>query len=371
MHDTTFMSANSSIDTISQDEALYSETVEMLSNNNYTDARTNFKSLIDEYPSPDFIYSSEYYLYDCYCGLDTSFDQSETDVLFGDLKQYLQAKISSGNYDDDFEDNAYYLILMCDNRMENYNSALTGYEFISLYHPDADRRIQASWEYDNIENIMNGSGGGEKDFGLNSQSFENEIDNRYARINEYADNDPATAKIRQNYRKANDEKKIIKEQSENNTKTFLNIYNRDRSFENDEKLIERAKQNLYLSKRSGKEEKERRRFEDLKLILNPDNVKLAAKESDNLIPIQYSLLQNYPNPFNPVTKISFELPNDAKVKLVVYDLLGREIKSIVNSQLTTGKYTFEFDGNNFSSGVYFYKITAADFTAVKRMVLIK
>ncbi|HMS64079.1 MAG TPA: T9SS type A sorting domain-containing protein [Ignavibacteria bacterium] len=74
---------------------------------------------------------------------------------------------------------------------------------------------------------------------------------------------------------------------------------------------------------------------------------------------------------NSVTKISFELPYDAKVKLVVYDLLGREIKSIFNNQLTRGKYTFEFDGSNFSSGIYFYKLTARDFTAVKRMVLLK
>lgn len=107
------------------------------------------------------------------------------------------------------------------------------------------------------------------------------------------------------------------------------------------------------------------------MILNPENIQPKAKESDNLIPVQYSLSQNYPNLFNPVTKISFELPNDAKVKLVVYDLLGREIKSIVNSQLTTGKYTFEFNGNNFSSGVYFYKFEAGEFSAVKRMVLIK
>jgi hypothetical protein len=97
----------------------------------------------------------------------------------------------------------------------------------------------------------------------------------------------------------------------------------------------------------------------------------VAQDIKNLIPTEYYLSQNYPNPFNPVTKISFDLPDDVKVKLIVYDLLGREVKSIVNSQLTTGKYTFLFDGRNLASGVYFYRLVAGDFTAVKRMVLVK
>jgi len=104
----------------------------------------------------------------------------------------------------------------------------------------------------------------------------------------------------------------------------------------------------------------------------------VKKDIKSIIPTEYHLSQNYPNPFNPITKISFDLPNDAKVKLTVYDLLGREIKSIVNNVLTTGRYTFEFDGSNFASGVYFYriavhsdKLSTGDFTGVKRMVLVK
>lgn len=225
INDTTFISDYDSTDIISDDESLYSEAVELLSDGTYTEAITNFKSLIDEFPASDFIYSSEYYLYDSYCGLDTSSDQSVTDVLFGDLKQYLQAKISSGNYDDDFEDNAYYLILMCDNKMENYNSALTGYEFISLYHPDADRRIQASWEYDNIESLMNGSGGGERDLEIGISNLEIDVNRRLERINEFTDNDPVTAKIRQNYKKANEEKKTINEKKEINNSNIQIVKN--------------------------------------------------------------------------------------------------------------------------------------------------
>jgi hypothetical protein len=87
------------------------------------------------------------------------------------------------------------------------------------------------------------------------------------------------------------------------------------------------------------------------------------------------LLQNYPNPFNPVTKINYELPKDAKVKLVIYDILGREMKSLVNNEFkTAGRYTVEFNGTQFASGVYFYRIQVeggSSYTAVKKMVLLK
>jgi hypothetical protein len=88
----------------------------------------------------------------------------------------------------------------------------------------------------------------------------------------------------------------------------------------------------------------------------------------------YILSQNYPNPFNPVTKINYELPKDGKVKLVIYDILGREIKTLVNEFKQTGRYTVEFNGTQFASGVYFYRIQVEDgksFTQVKKMVLIK
>ena len=85
----------------------------------------------------------------------------------------------------------------------------------------------------------------------------------------------------------------------------------------------------------------------------------------------FKLSQNYPNPFNPETKINYELPNDGKVKLMIYDVLGREIKTLVNEVKQAGKYTVEFNGSNFASGVYFYRIESGKFTEVKRMVLVK
>lgn len=85
----------------------------------------------------------------------------------------------------------------------------------------------------------------------------------------------------------------------------------------------------------------------------------------------FKLMQNYPNPFNPVTKINFDVPKQSKVMLTVFDVLGREIKTIVNADLTAGSYSYDFDAGNLSSGVYFYKLSADNFSAVKKMVLLR
>jgi len=88
-------------------------------------------------------------------------------------------------------------------------------------------------------------------------------------------------------------------------------------------------------------------------------------------PNKFNLSQNYPNPFNPATKISFDLPRNAKVKLSVYDITGKLAGELVNEQRAAGYYTVEFNGASLSSGTYFYAIEAGDFKSVKKMVLIK
>jgi photosystem II stability/assembly factor-like uncharacterized protein len=90
-----------------------------------------------------------------------------------------------------------------------------------------------------------------------------------------------------------------------------------------------------------------------------------------LIPERLSLSQNFPNPFNPVTTITYEIPERGFVSLKVYDLLGREVATLVNEEKPAGKYDVEFDGKNFSSGLYFYKLKAYEFVWTKKMILIK
>jgi len=92
------------------------------------------------------------------------------------------------------------------------------------------------------------------------------------------------------------------------------------------------------------------------------------------IPTEFNIYNNYPNPFNPVTKITFDLPKDTEVKLVVYDVFGREITRLLNSEFKhAGKHIINFDAMkyNLASGVYFYRIETDKYTAVKKMILLK
>lgn len=92
---------------------------------------------------------------------------------------------------------------------------------------------------------------------------------------------------------------------------------------------------------------------------------------NNNIPNRFSLEQNYPNPFNPVTKIKYALAKNEFVKVTVFDVLGRQVADLVNKNQEAGIYSVEFDGSNFASGLYLYRIEAGSFTDVKKMMLIK
>jgi len=97
----------------------------------------------------------------------------------------------------------------------------------------------------------------------------------------------------------------------------------------------------------------------------------AGYEVKSEFPSKFSLHQNYPNPFNPSTFIEFELPYRTRVKLIIYDSLGREIKTLLNAELDAGKHRVKFDSNGLPSGVYFYRLIGDKFNDVKKMVLIK
>lgn len=109
-----------------------------------------------------------------------------------------------------------------------------------------------------------------------------------------------------------------------------------------------------------------------------DDIKLTAYQttplaigSEGETPVSYKLSQNYPNPFNPVTLINFAIPKTGFVSLKVYDLLGKEVSSLVNETKAAGNYNVMFDASNLSSGIYFYKLETSSFTDTKKMVIIK
>jgi hypothetical protein len=104
---------------------------------------------------------------------------------------------------------------------------------------------------------------------------------------------------------------------------------------------------------------------------------LVPVKNPNNYPKQFILYNNYPNPFNPVTTIMFNIPVGSKVTVVVYDINGRKVGSLLDNNCNAGEYKIHFDAGNLSSGVYFYKLTAkavngeSNFSSVKRMVLVK
>ncbi len=98
----------------------------------------------------------------------------------------------------------------------------------------------------------------------------------------------------------------------------------------------------------------------------------VVKQLDNtIIPTAFKLEQNYPNPFNPTTIIEYSLPVESKVKLEIYDILGRKILVLVNKDQKAGKHSTIFNGGNLASGVYLYRIKAGNFTDTKKLMLIK
>ena len=112
-------------------------------------------------------------------------------------------------------------------------------------------------------------------------------------------------------------------------------------------------------------------FFRLKQIDTDGNASYSNVLSVNLQPEKISLFQNYPNPFNPVTSVSYQLASNSFVSLVVYDLLGKEIKTLVNKNKEAGNYTVDFDATNLPSGIYFYKLTAGKFSETKKMTVLK
>ena len=92
---------------------------------------------------------------------------------------------------------------------------------------------------------------------------------------------------------------------------------------------------------------------------------------ENNNPFLYSLSQNYPNPFNPVTTIGYQIPQTSFVSLKVYDILGREVANLVKEEKYAGNHEVEFNASSLTSGIYFYKLRAGNYTSVKKMILMK
>jgi hypothetical protein len=112
-------------------------------------------------------------------------------------------------------------------------------------------------------------------------------------------------------------------------------------------------------------------------ILYGDTTNIVdVKEEQNLIPTEFKLEQNYPNPFNPSTKIKYSIPSVGtrlalSVQLKVFDVLGREVATLVNEEKPAGNYEVEFGAVHLPSGVYFYRLQSGDYVKTKKMIFLK
>ena len=100
-------------------------------------------------------------------------------------------------------------------------------------------------------------------------------------------------------------------------------------------------------------------------------VPITMENQNNVIPDMYSLSQNYPNPFNPSTVIRYATPNQNKIILNIYDLLGREVATLESAVKQKGAYEVEWNASALPSGVYFYRLQAGSFNETKKLILLR
>lgn len=204
------------------------------------------------------------------------------------------------------------------------------------------------------------------------------------RLNEKISSDPILSRMKKTYEKISSSRKDetakrIQQRYEGRSigKTEkVNDYIR-KSGELDNSKEIKAKRNLFelIELRNiNPEELEKRRIEDMLLTMRIIDIESESDEVANL-PFEYKLSQNYPNPFNPVTTINFSIPKQGNVTLKVYDVTGKEVRTLINEQRSAGNYTVSFSatggGSSLSSGVYFYRLESGDFKETRRMILLK
>ncbi len=359
---------------IDQDELLYGQAVQQASIGSYPSAINLLKQLINDYQSSQYLSTALFDLYAYYEELDTTQSEGERDILYGNLKTYLNDRILTEQYDEQFESDAFYIIVMCEANMMNTQLAIDDYEFLSLYHPQPEVRLLASWDYTELEALY-GQGGSMKEF-KSEDEMTKYIDIISKKIEKKFKGDPLRNRLMKTYKKVNDEysskeENLNKELSRAGNAGKEKFMTQKAELDNRKEMNKTASTNLITLRGMSDKQKEERRFNDLMTISGIKNTGAVKSEISNIIPEKYELSQNYPNPFNPVTTIQFQVPSLKFVKLVVYDLLGREVKTLVNEYKQAGSYIVSFDGSKLSSGIYFYRLESGDYVQVRRMVLIK
>jgi hypothetical protein len=111
--------------------------------------------------------------------------------------------------------------------------------------------------------------------------------------------------------------------------------------------------------------------EEIIFLLDKGITTVSVEDQNGQLPETFNLLQNYPNPFNPGTQISFDLSKESLVKIKIFDMLGREVASVLDEVKPAGRHLINFDGSNLTSGVYIYRMDVGDQVFSRKMTLLK
>ncbi len=321
---------------------------------NYTNSKSKCYELISTYPDSTESIASLQTLFMSVIASDTGEVSS--------LKSFYEELILNHSSNTALVKISHYLVQKCKVQLGQYTSALSGFEQIINANPTSYEGLLARWDYMATSLLVQGQGGA------------------YRGENEEGDDDKSPF--------TKEQRKVIN----NSVKEVYNI-SRTNDGEKIKNLEEKANNGdigskKELQKRSAlrdliKTQRPKDVIEHMKIVSSDiqkvfgSTVPISDKKENENIPLVFRLSQNYPNPFNPVTKINYDIPRDAKVNIVVYDILGREVVRLVNNEIkTAGFYIAQFNAMNYASGVYFYRIEAEEpngkkFVDSKKMVLLK
>jgi len=347
-------SSNNTIGT--SDAKLMGETIKYQIEKNYDGAINNCKNIIDNYLSSNFTIKALFGIYENTLNKDTTGNLQQSIILFTDIKNYLENKLVQYQSNTDFSEITCELILMCLIKIHQFVLARDGYEYIAENNPNLEKRIIASWNYILVNQMIQGNGGGFR-IAVNENENVSQLKEVLKKIYDKKNRD---------IERTNNE--LISKYGKEIADSKINIVN-----DQNNKLKSIATYNIITGKQLTKTEINKKIDEDFNNMykLNGTDDFKASKINGKENALQYKLSQNYPNPFNPITNIDYNISNNGLTTIIVYNVLGKEVATLVNEYKVKGSYKIAFDATSLSSGIYFYKIVSGNFMEVKKMILIK
>ncbi|MFI5145051.1 MAG: T9SS type A sorting domain-containing protein, partial [Ignavibacteria bacterium] len=343
---------------------------------NYNYVKTKCMELINAYPDSLQSLNAISKLYLATSATDTTYAGLTA------LKTYYENLILNNGDNPSLVARCFYYIQKCKVLLHDYTGAMQGFQTIMNNNPYTYEGLVSLWDYMAVSLLMNGRGGGEEPVEQTFITTDPTVEQTFLSVHDYddgpKDKSPWNKEQRQTIRKSIN--KSIWTARNEQEKHIETLTKQSREGNEDAKIQLKVANTL---KDIVKSRKPNSITEHIKMVSN-DIQKIvstaAGRKSTkitNNIPTVFSLSQNYPNPFNPTTTIKYALPKDVKVTVKIYDILGKLVITIVNSEMKkAGYYEAQFDGTNFASGVYFYRIEALapsrdKFVQSKKMVLVK